>query len=223
MPNKTPHCAVSYHQYSGTQLDTFGHSVLDGIYNNSGTFASPPINKGDYQKVLDIYHDAYENYKNGGKSQKGAYTIARTNLTIALDSLGNYVETLPGVDEGIIQLSGFEPTKTGDTKAVPPTIPNIDKLTKQGNGTISAECFKVDGAEYYGCLVLSLPLDTSIQMVDGMLRFDKVSSIVAHVLTKSRKKTISALTPVATYWVYFYAANSAGVSGISKGMSILCE
>ena len=223
MPNKTPHCSVSYHEYSGTKLDTFGHSVLDGIYNNSSTFATPPITKSDYQKVLDSYHDAYENYKNGGKSQKGAYTIARATLTENLDTLGAYVDALPGVDEGIIQLSGFEPTKTADTKAIPPATPGIDKLTKQGNGTITAECFKVDGAEYYGCLVLTQTLDSTILMVDGMLRFDKTSSLVAHIVTKGRKKTVPALTPVATYWVYFYAANSAGVSGISKGMSILCE
>ena len=62
----------------------------------------------------------YTAYKNGGKAQKGAYTTARTVLIAALDQNAEYIDGLAGLNTDMILLSGYTPTKTGDSKATTP-------------------------------------------------------------------------------------------------------
>ena len=60
------------------------------------------------------------------------------NLMVALDNVAAYVDELPAVDEAMITLAGFTPTKTGDSKAVIPGNPEIGSIAKKGKGVLGA-------------------------------------------------------------------------------------
>lgn len=223
MASKTPHCSVMYHTFYGSELDQMAHAVAEGIYTHSSTFASPPITQTVFNGLLDTYHDDYEAYKNGGKSQKGAYLISKNNLMAALDSLAAYVDALPDLDEATIILSGFTPTKTGETKAVVPDAPVIDSIDNSSKGMLVVDINVAKGAEYYGCIILEEALNgQGIFFIDGTVALDGFSGRVRIIVTKGRKKMVTNLESKREYWCYAFAGNSAGVSVLSDGVSKVC-
>ena len=123
MSNSKPHCSVDYHNFNGDKLDTKAHLVSEGIYSNDPPFTAPPFTQVDFDALVADHHDKWEAYKNGGKAQKGPYNTARTALINAMDKTGDFVDERPGVDDDMILLSGFTPTKTGGTKTLPPNPP----------------------------------------------------------------------------------------------------
>ncbi len=204
MPTSKIRCSVSYHKFYGDKMDTFAAGVLSGIYDNAGTFATPPILQAAFEVLVDNYHGAYEAYKNGGKGQKGAYIIARDNLIKGLDDTAEYVDALAGLTEGIIVLAGYTPTKTGDSQAVVPDSPGVEKIESGPKGTLIATCNTVPGAEYYGCLVTDKPILNGITMDDGNFSLNGYDAGFRLVLTKGRKKTISQLESKIEYFFYFF-------------------
>ena len=224
MSNPKPHCSASYHKLVGAELETFGHGVATGIYGNTTTFATPPITAANYTALLETYHDDSEAYKNGGKSQKGAYLTSKTNLMNALDTLADYVDELPGVDSDMITLAGYTPTKTGESQAVVPASPVVDSIEQGAAGVLTATCKTVAGAESYGCVVSAgAPLDLgALTFTDGRISLSNYTGTVSLIVTKGRKKTITNLNPKTEYWFYFFAANSAGVSPLGAGVSKVC-
>lgn len=223
MTTKTSHCSLAYHRLIGSELDQMAHAVAEGIYTHSSTFASPPITQTVFNGLLDTYHEDYEAYKNGGKSQKGAYLISKNNLMAALDSLAAYVDALPDLDEATIFLSGFTPTKTGETKAVVPDAPVIDSMDNSSKGMLVVDINVAKGAEYYGCLLLDEPMsEKGIFFIDGMLGIDGYGGRLRVVMTKGRKKMLTNLESKREYWCYAFAGNSAGVSVLSDGVSKVC-
>ncbi|MBK7147746.1 MAG: hypothetical protein IPH78_02730 [Bacteroidetes bacterium] len=205
-----------------TDLNQMAHAVADGIYGNPGTFAAPPVTQPVFEGLLTSYHNAYEDYKNGGKNQKGAYLVAKNNLMGSLDQLADYVDALPGLTEATIYLAGFTPTKVSDSKAVVPAPPVIKSVTQGSTGSLVVEADAVPGAEYYGCLVSKTKLDgnSGIIFFEGNLIIENASLRLE--VNKGRKKTISNLQPKEEYWFYMYAGNSAGVSALSAPMSRIC-
>lgn len=222
MPNSKPHCSVSYHQFLGVELEVFSHAVGEGIYSNNPPFNTPPVLEVDFKNLADVYSDKYDNYKNGGKNQKGAYLTARANLMEALDTLAEYVDALPGVNDDMIILAGYTPTKTGDSKAVVPVAPVIEGVEQGSTGVLEPQCKAVAGADYYSCIILDKPWDYTLHFVEGTLMLSNFTGFFRHIVTKGRKKLVPALTPKTDYWFYFYAGNSAGVSQLSAGVSKVC-
>jgi hypothetical protein len=230
MPNPKPHCSVDYHEFNGADLETQGHKVSNGIYGNPGTFASPPMTKTVFDQLVEDVHTTYEAYIHGGADQKGAYMTARSALIAALDSMAKYVDGLTGVNEDMIVLAGFTPTKTGQTKAVVPVAPELDMNTidTKTKGWLKFSCRHVTGAEFYGCIVLEQPLSDNVSFIFGQVSLSApfgpgpVPFNVRMVVTKGRYKEVPGLTSGREYWVYFYAGNSAGVSPLSNGVSIIC-
>lgn len=223
--NTQPHCSLSYHKFYGSDLETFAHAVGTGIFTHSTPFATPPLTQGAYTTLVETYHDSTEAYKNGGKNQKGDYLTAKTNLMAGIDSLAEYVDELPGVNEDMITLAGFTPTKTGESQAVVPAAPVIDGIEQGVRGELIPNCQTVAGADYYGCVVSEVPLEESIfSLTDGIaLITGQSSNPVRIVITKGRKKNVVNLTPRVEYWFYYFAGNSAGVSQLSNGLSRVCS
>jgi hypothetical protein len=230
MSSLKPHCSVDYHEFSGGDLESQGHKVSTGIYGNSGTFTTPPMTKTVFDQLVEDVHNTYEAYIHGGADQKGAYMTARTALITALDTIAKYVDGLSGVNEDMIVLAGFTPTKTGQTKAVVPVAPEIDinSIDTKTKGWLKLTCKNVQGAEFYGCIVLEQPLNDSVSMLFGQVSFSAPSGPgpvpfnVRMVVTKGRYKEVPGLTSAREYWVYFYAGNTAGVSPLSNGVSVVC-
>ena len=223
MTEKKVHCSRKYHKYATTKLDSFGHGVKTGIYGNKPPFDAPPITEEDFKEYLNVYHDAYEAFKNGGKDQKGAYLTALNNLMEALDKLADYVDGIKDVDEAMITLAGFTPTKIGETKAVIPAAPDGVNADRGGKGVLVFNCNKSDGAEYYGLILLDKPWDNTLFFVDGQLVLNGFTGGLRHITTKGRKKVINSLQSKTEYWAYYYAGNAASVSQLSAAVSIVCD
>ncbi len=223
MPTYKPHCSLNYHLFNGAELETFAHGVATGIYDHAATFPSPPIIKVDFETTVEDFHNKYEAYKTGGKSQKGDYLVSRSILMKALDDTAVYVDNLKGVDEDTIVLAGYKPTKVGDSKAVVPDAPGVKSIEPGPKGTLIATCNTVDGASYCGCLVTDKPITDGIYMVDGTFSPDGFDGKYRLILTKGRKKTVNMLDSKTEYWFYFFAGNSAGVSQFGAGMSMVCQ
>ena len=227
MATVTPHCSLSYHQFNPTDLENFGHHVSTGIYTSTPPFSSPPYTQVVFDGFVSAFHDTYIAYKNGGADQKGAYMTAHTNLMEALDATAHYVDELPGVNEDMITRAGYTPTKTGDTKAVVPATPEVEKIDRPAKGTLEPSCKAVHGAEYYGCIILEHPWGDGMGFMAGQIGIEIPTPIpslpaIRIIVTKGRKKTAAMLTSGKEYGVYFYAGNSAGVSALSGGVSIIC-
>src|SRR5688572_6126075 len=125
------HCSVDYHEFNGADLETKGHAVSTGIYDHNPPFVAPPFTKAAFDAKVEAVHNTYEAYKNNlGPVTKGNYLIARANLIADMDTLGQFVDALPGVNEGMILLAGFTPTKTGETSAVIPDVPVIEEIQR---------------------------------------------------------------------------------------------
>jgi hypothetical protein len=225
-----PHCSVDYHEFSGPDLETQGHKVSTGIYSNDPPFTAPPYAKLVFDGMVEDVHNTYEAYHNGGVAQKGAYMTARNILITALDTTGKFVDDLTGVDDAMITLAGFRPTKTGQTKSVVPVAPELDMdaIDTKTKGWLKFTSKPVAGAEFYGCIVLEQPLNDNISFVFGQVSFSSppgpgpIPFNVRMVVTKGRYKELPGLTSGREYWVYLYAGNTAGVSSLSNGVSIVC-
>jgi len=236
MPNFKPHCSVAYHDFNGYDLETFAHSVSTGIYGHAGSFASPPVVQATLDAAIVTLHNTYEAYKNGGKAQKGDYLTARTTLMGYLDTTGNYVDELPGVNDDLIILAGFTPTKTGESQPVVPVTPTGITITRGASGEITTDCKPSPGATYYGAIVSARPIPAGFGINGNgqvvvlnknnpeplMANSSEGGIAVIYDLNKSRKKHFTGLTIGQEYYVYYYAANSAGVSQLSDPVVFTC-
>lgn len=224
MANIKLQCSVSYHLLAGEKLENLAYKVASGVLKHTDKFAAPPLSLAAFNTLMQEYHHAYEQYKNGGANQKGAYLTAKTKLKNALDALSKYVNELPDLNEELIVLSGFAPTKQSVSKSVAPDAPQIDKITMGSPGELIASCKKIAGVEYYGCLITDKPLasDSGIRFQDGMFTVNNFEGTFRLVVTKVRKKRVAGLKTMQRYWFYFFAGNFGGVSSLSEGKSQVC-
>lgn len=217
-------CSINYHRMKIQEFMTFCAGVKDTYYKHTDVFTSPPMTKADYEALMKKHFDTYMLFKNGGKSQKANYLIATTTLISALDEIAdNVYEVAQGVDTVIME-GGFKPTKTFRSAKTVPHTPEIEKLERGADGQILAQCNMLGAEVFYGCLLVEgAPLDDNIRMIKGkMLMPAGNSSPVYMDVNKSRKKSFINLKSGTRYYVYFYALNTAGVSCLSEGRSIIC-
>jgi hypothetical protein len=138
MAGKKSRCSLSYHRFGFPELETFAHHVSVSTYSHNPPFTAPPLTQAAFDALITVYHDTYEAYKNGGANQKADFDVAYNNLITALDNLAQYVDGLPILDEDVIKLAGYTPTKTGETAAVIPPAPTGVKLAQAATGEIKA-------------------------------------------------------------------------------------
>jgi len=239
MSNSKPHCSVDYHNFNGDKMDTKAHLVAEGIYGNDPPFTAPPFTELAFTALIADHHTKWEAYKNGGQAQKGPYLTSRTALVNAMDKTGDFVDERPGVDDDMILLAGFTPTKTGGTKTLPPNPPTGIQLSLGISGEMFSDCDTVTGDAFYGSvLVAGKPLP------DGFTINNAGQVIVLHTpepnpnpnpnptpetgvaliadLNKQRKKHYTGLTKGVEYYCYYYAINSGGVSQLSGPVILMC-
>ena len=125
-----------------------------------------------------------------------------------LDTTAKFVDDLPAVDEDMIILAGYTPTKIGDSKSVTPDAPEMDKIDRGAKGVLEPACKAVTGASFYGCIVLDQPYQADFfSFVDGQMIIGKPSGLILMIVTKGRRKTVAGLKSGTEYWFYFYAGN----------------
>lgn len=235
MSNSTVHCSRSYHKTPVDELDAFAEGVRQGIFENPTLFPTPPVPEPAMVVLISTYVTNRAAYKQGGSAQKGPFLASKTALIDALDLTATYVDDVADGDANVITEAGFVPTKAGASEGHTPAQPGIPEITRGAAGELMAECPKVDGALYYGCIAVPKPLppDVGITGLGQIVMRDQepesggateptgeISFI--HDLNKTRKKKFLGLTSGVTYHFYFYAGNATGVSQLSDGRSLLC-
>lgn len=232
-------CSFSFHTSKVDYFPVFAGGVRDGIFGNPQTFAMPPLALPGFQARLDNYNNKRYAYEQGGMAQRGPYREAKADLMEALDTLVPYVDSVADGNVNIVTLAGYVPTKGGKSKAVKPDDPTGVQLTRGAKGVLLAECDNQNKQAHFGCiLTANNPLPDNIILNDsGQLQIldeqegnnKEVQLAAASImvtalldLNPGRKKQFINLQPGVTYYVVFYASNSAGVSGFSGTVSIMC-
>jgi len=233
-------CSHYFHSIKVNDFPVFAGGVRDGIYNNAITFVNPPISQVDFQALLDSYNNTRYAYEQGGIAQRGPYRDAKIALMKALDELADYVDGIADGNANIITLAGYVPTKSSRSATPEPADPIGISLKRASSGVLLAECATQDNTVSYGCiLTANYPLEGNVIMNEkGQLLFlddsdpknpnesaiTPLQIMIQGVFdcNPGRKKEFKNLNPGTTYYVVFYAANSAGVSEFSKTVSLMC-
>ncbi len=227
-------CRVSYHSIKLTALAPFALGVRDGIYNNNPPFTLPPLTQLIFEGLVTDYSNKYAAYK-AHTETKAEMEIAKGYLMTGLDTMSNYVNTVANGDANIIAQAGFVPTKGSASQQNPPVEPTGVTLNRLGAGELVSDCPVVEGAEFYGAVLTQSPIPASIIMVNGQIVLNdsgvtpsttpipgpSPSAIGIIDFNKSRRKIFIGLTPGITYYIYYWAGNTAGVSSLSQVVSFM--
>lgn len=229
-------CKRNFKKIKVDELDVFALIVLAGIYNNVITFPMPTLTQPMFQALIDTYMTKRSGYK-GGTVSKGDFEIAKTNLTNALYTLADYVDSVAQGDVNIILLSGYEPTKGSASATIPPVRAENVKLEIAAPGEMSSSCSVVPGAENYAAILTAnepLPPNVNINGFGQIVVNDDdqnpstpsspsvATGPIKYVLdfNKSRIKKFTGLTKGTVYYLYYFSANAAGVSPLSIAVSL---
>lgn len=213
---------VDYKRASDDQLDSKADAVVLGLTNHAVDFPAPPISAAALQDLLDTYEQTYTAYKRGGLDQKEDFLNAKTDLLNAMDSIADYVDSVAKGNGSIITNGGFVPTKNTSTPQPAPVQPLLPLVTRsQNRGEVFIECPVVEGAEYYGMVFTEGSPLSEVTLSSGRFEFGSLNSRLWIDVTKARKKTLKDMKVGILYYFYMYAGNSAGVSTLSDGVSIM--
>jgi len=226
-------CRVSYHSIKLADLAPFALGVRDGIYNNNPPFLTPPMMQVDFEQLITFWSNKYAAFK-AHTETKAEMEIAKDNLMTGLDTMSTYVNSVANGDPNIIGQGGFIPTKGSSSQQNPPLEPIGVTLNRSGAGELVSDCAVMDGAEYYGAVLSQNPIQAGILIVNGQIVFNTgdaatppgtvtvaASGTAIADLNKARRKKFIGLTPGTTYYIYYWAGNTAGVSPLSQPVSFL--
>jgi hypothetical protein len=217
-------CSRTYHRMKIYQRALFGAAVREAYYGHPLVFPSPPITQTDFDTLLKNYNTAYADYRNGGKGQKGLWITSQNKLLNALDLIADNVDTVADGNELIILQAGFEPIKTSRSSKNTPNIPTGVTATQGSRGVIITDCAAQGRDTNYGCLVTEQELVPGmIKALGAVLHIDAGITVPVYISqTGKRKKQFYGLKPLSTYYVYYYTFNTAGSSGLSKPVAVVC-
>lgn len=222
-------CKVNYRSIKKSLLAGFANNVLNTLFVNTLVFVTPPMTAAILLALKQDFDDKYDRYTKRTIS-KGDMLASRAALIAALDTLSAYVNTVADGDPIIILEGGFEPTKGTASDTNPPMQPTGVTLERGSSRELIADCTPTDGAMFNGAiLVANEELPVGIVISDGgqivVEEEGPVSAAAASEikfildLNKGRKKSFKNLQVGVTYYVYFWATNTAGVSILSEGVS----
>jgi len=229
-------CKISYHQLKGAKLNTFAVGVDNGIYDHNPPFLTPTMTQLTFQGLISAFVTKNAEYE-GHTATEAEMEEKRAELMTGLDIQSSYVDSVASGDAIIIELGGFLATKGTTSEKIKPTQPVGTELNRGISRQLISDCAVVAGAESYGALlVANNPLPAGIVISDGgQIIYENnetppgpgpepvaaPGSLVFIIdLTKKRRKIFNNLQVGTTYWVYYWAMNSAGVSVLSDGVSM---
>jgi hypothetical protein len=168
-----------------------------------------------------------KNKQNSTQQEREAKDDARIAYTLVLRPfIQKWIYLNKSMSNADVEYCGLKPrdnTRTPATLAEQPVASVKRGIANQ----LLPSCNKIDGANYYGCIMVigaALPEGTFLS-ADGKLVFEGNAGPTPKIvfdLNQQREKKFSGLQHDETYYFYFYAVNSAGVSPLSEGISIVC-
>ena len=231
MPNK-PHVSDDFHSMSAEKRADLAGTIRNGIRDNPTLFdytktPKPPLTIEAYTTIIDAAISTRLIYKQGGRAQKPDFLNADALEMATMDLFAVYVDEIADGDEGIIIKSGFNvaDSKGPAHKQTIPGTPTVIAVRGAASGEIDTQSESFGGDSMYGCII-----SEGKPLVSEMIIFHNSQFIVPagytnriiQVLDIHRKKKIMGLTKGVTYFIYYYVANTAGVSQLSIGVEIMC-
>ena len=223
-----------YQRAKAGKLNVDATAIKNGVYGYPMLFTMPPVTQAVFLALITSYTDTYGTYKDGGSAQKGFYEAAMQALLEAMDLNASYVDTVADGDPNIITQAGYVPTKGSYSETPIPAQPTGVIMTRGILGVLYAECENVPFATSYISILTAnqpLPPNVALNAVGQIVFSDSGANAMNNEnivsqgridINASRKKTFKNLVPGVTYYVAFVAINSAGVSGISLSVGLLC-
>ena len=210
-----------YHNTTKPLYNTLLTKVNNGVFGHPTEFLTPPLTKAAFLIKVNAYRDANNEYEAGGSDFKGDYELAKGQMINELDVVKAYVEALPSFSVILGNLSGFNVNKQGISSGLVPTAPVLRTLTRNGGGTITFYYNAIDGADYYGTILVegdSWP--ANCVYTSGLLGISKGLTVgIMHNSTKQRTKIHHNLIINQQYTIFSYAGNAVGVSILSDGVT----
>jgi hypothetical protein len=216
-------CSLNYHRMKIDEFQFFSAAVKAGYYKPASPFTSPVMPEAQFEGLQQNFSSAHADFTNGGREQKGRFMIAKVELMEALDAIKDDVNEVAAGEDTIIVLGGFKPRKVFRSKKTIPQAPEIDYLKHGTTCEILAVCEKVAEAESYTCILCEgISAYGKIKVEGDVIVIPKDFANVFISESKSRKKSFINLRQKETYYVYFIARNSAGISALSEERTIIC-
>lgn len=210
-----------YHRMTKPKYSIILTKVSKGVYGHPDDFIDPPILEADFLELVKNYRDINNEFEAGTGDFKAALDSSITKLNNGMDVVKDYVEGLPNLTVDLANLSGFTLNKQSLSESLIPETPVYVRLVHLGGGTTRFYYASVDNAEYYGAfLVEGKGLPEGSFFANGILELpDGVKPRTFWHTLKQRVKTFYGLTIGKEYTLYYFAGNTAGVSGLSIGIT----
>lgn len=212
------------------EFDTLQEILVAAVVANAVAWGIPAGEVTDVTTAQTPWTTTWaiaKNKQNATTTQREAKDLARKDYEEVLRPfIQKWIYRNAAMDSSDIELCGLRPRDNTRTPAVRPDKPVA--VVKRGNDLeLLAECNLLENADLYGCiLVEGTPIGAKITFTEfGKFIFNTASGSILGLqidLSKKRKKKFTGLKHDATYYLYFFAINSAGASPLSDPVSIVC-
>ncbi len=196
--------------------------ISNGLYAYVLIFLLPPVTKVNFLEAVEKYNKASSDYISGGKGMKGPLITARNIILGMLDSLHSYLNLLPNLSSEMAQLSGFHENNVITGGITTLEVAHFYRTQRMATGVQKIEYHKVEGANYYGILLIEanlLPEGTSF--INGVLILPAgTNPTIIFDVSQQRVKTFTNLKVNTEYNAYAFSGNSNGVSALSVATPI---
>jgi hypothetical protein len=165
----------------------------------------------------------HNEYKLKGKLFKAEFKMAKQALLDGMDEIREDVDEVAAGSENIILEGGFKPRKAVRSKKNKPHAPVFEYIRHGATREILTACKKVTDAASYTCILCEGVSAKGLIRVEGDLVI--IPKDLANVYiseSQNRRKKFPNLVQLQTYYAYYFARNSAGISALSEERSIIC-
>jgi len=212
------YCKLDFHEFGVPKLNALASEVRNGIYANTGVFATPPVTLSEYEHAQSVFAIAAADYKKYGITEKVSFVEARNNLIIKLDRMADYVDVLSEGDVSLIALAGFM-TRKDRFKRVD-SINKIEEFAIKKTNVLGKVIVEIPaivdkGSVNYGCLCIEGAPLRNTTLINGQFSLATDGTEIYQDCNKSRKKVFQVLKPGTQYYFYVFASNSISVSPLS--------
>jgi hypothetical protein len=200
---------------------TTGQSVIDGLTANPETFPNLPVDLTTLTSNNNALIAALIAAKTGDRvASANLKTVIKTwNANFRLTVL--YVSFVAQGAEAIINLAGCVCTKSVTTPRQKPEVPADFYAASNGTkGLINASC----GARNKNALVfIGAPADAEINFNGDAMLVTVGNTTVQVIVTTKNKVSFNNVPGNVLMDMSVYAVNTAGISGLANGQSVIAK
>jgi len=203
---------INWRKTKPLQMASLAHGVANAVESNK-KFTNSPVKNTELETSATLVETTFSTRKDG-KVKKDEFNNAVTDLDKKLHSVAEFVNGIANGDETVIHEASFESTKSKNSLASKPIVPNALKLESMPNGTIKSIANSVDGAKSYTHVLQLDSDDFTVTIVNDQIEIP-VGAHVFIIPNTTRSASFLNLAPMKKVLVAVIANNAAGSSGFS--------